>query len=242
MKSPLITIITVVAALFILSGAGYFLLSNPPPAEPPQPSTPPTEPPAPPRESKPPPGQPPLTFEQRMESLGEAIADVCATGESQEVTLVFTEAEANNRAAEFLATAEIPMDLPLEIESVYIDFQSDNNVLTETRSVIYDRFEVTIKVITQVSIEEGKPQIEVTKVSFGVVPLPQLLKDRIVGLITQQIDDLLSQLTSPEIECNGKAGIFQAGTREISEIPESAGGLEGIRSQSLPAHQTYSPD
>ncbi len=217
MKSPLIIIITVVAALFSLAGAGYFLLSNPsqtelpqpstPPTEPPQPSTSPTEPPAPPRESKPPPGQPPLTFEQKMESLREAIADVCATGESQEVTLVFTEAEANNQAAELLATAEIPMDIPLEIESVYIDFQSDNNVLTETRSVIYDRFEVTIKVITQVSIEEGKPQIEVTKVSFGVVPLPQLLKDQIVGLITQQIDDLLSQLTSPEIDCNGKVDL-----------------------------------
>ena len=220
MKRLEITIITVVAVLFILASVGYFLLSSPPPPESPQlgitstePSasppknTPPTKLSAPPRESKPTSGQPPLSFEQKLENLREAIADVCATGESREVTLVFTETEANEQAAKQLAQTEIPEDIPLEVSSVHIDFQTDNNLLTEAKTVAYGFIKFTIKVKAQIGIEEGKPRVDVTKISFGFVPLPKPLKDRITGLITQQIDGLLSQITGAELGCNGKVNI-----------------------------------
>ncbi|MBA7683473.1 hypothetical protein ES703_91838 [subsurface metagenome] len=199
-----IIIVAVGGVLFILAGVGYLLSSSPPQPELPQPSVTPTQQAAPPKEAKPPPKPLPLSVEQKVESVREAIADVCATGGSREVTLVFTETEANDQAAKLLATAEIPADIPLEVESAHIDFQSDNNVLVEAKSVIYDRMRVTIKVTTHVSIEEGKPKIDITKVSFGFVPLPKLLKDRITGLITQQIDDSLNQMTEAGIGCNGK--------------------------------------
>ncbi len=170
MKSHLIIISTVAVVLLISAGVAYPVLSNPSPTEPPPQVIAITEQPAPPRESKPspeqpvPPGeskppseQPPLTFEQKVEYLKKAIDAVCATGESKEVTIVFSETEANNQAAKLLAQAEIPEDIPLEIEGVHIDFQSDNNVLTEARSVIYNRNKVTIKIKTQVGIVEGKP-------------------------------------------------------------------------------------
>lgn len=220
MKNSKVIIITVVAVLFILASVGYFLLSSPPPAEsaqlgatsteppaPPGESTPSIEPSAPPPESKPPSGQPLLSFEQKLENLREAIADVCATGESREVTLVFTETEANNQAAKRLAQAEIPEDIPLEVSSVHIDFQTDNNLLTEAKTVAYGFIKFTIKIKAQVDIEEGKPRVEVTRVSFGFVPLPKPLEDRITGLITQQIDDLLSQITGAETGCNGKVNL-----------------------------------
>ena len=220
MKRFEIIIITVVAVLFISTSVGYFLLSSPPPPEspalgatsteppasPPK-STPSIKPSAPPSESTPPSGQPPSSFEQKMENLREAIADVCATGESREVTVVFTEAEANDQAAKRLAQAEIPEDIPLEVSSVHIDFQTDNNLLTEAKTVAYGFIKFTIKVKAQVGIEAGKPRVEVTKVSFGFVPLPKLLKDRITGLITQQIDGLLSQIAGAQLGCNGKAAL-----------------------------------
>ncbi|GAG18095.1 unnamed protein product, partial [marine sediment metagenome] len=177
MKSHPIIISTVAIVVLILAGVSYSLLSKPSPTEPPPQVAPSIEQPAPSRESEPPSVQPPLSFEQKMESLQKDIADVCATNESKEVTLVFSETEANNQAAKLLAQTEIPEDIPLEIESVYIDFQSDNNVLTEARSVIYNRFKVTIKVKAQVGIEDGKPEVKVTSISFGFVPLPKPLKD-----------------------------------------------------------------
>jgi len=200
MKNPLI-IGTTVAVLFILAGVGYFLLGDPFPTESPPPSPPSIKPPAPPNGSKPPPEQPTPGLEQKTEDLQKAIADVCATGESQEVTLVFTETEVNDQAEKLLAQSEIPEDIPLEIKSVHVDFQTDNNLVTEIGTVTYG-FNVTIKVNAQVGIEGGKPEVQVTDVSFGLVPLPEPLKDTITDLITQNIDDLLSQLTEVEIDCS----------------------------------------
>ena len=212
-----IIIVAVGGVLFILAGVGYLLSSSPPQPELLQPSVTPTQQAAPPKEAKSPSEQPPPSVEQKVESVREAIADVCATGGSREVTLAFTETEANDQAAKLLATAEIPPDIPLEVESVYIDFQSDNNVLVEAKSVILNSMKVTIKVTTHVSIEEGKPKIDITKVSFGFIPLPQPLKDRITGLITQMIDDSLNQMTEAGIGCNGKVDFK---FKDISIQPE----------------------
>lgn len=200
MKSRPIIIGTAVAVALILGGVGYSFFSKPSPAEPPPQVTPAAE-------SKPSPEPLPQSFEQKIESLQRAIADVCATGESKEVTMVFSETEANDQAAKLLAQIEIPEDIPLEIESVNIDFQSENNVLIEARSVIYDRFKVTIKVKTHVGIEEGKPKVEVTSISFGFVPLPEPLKDRIVDLGMQKIDALLTQLAEAGLDCDGKVDL-----------------------------------
>jgi len=198
-KSRPILIGTGVAVLLILAGVSYPVLSNSSPAEPPPQIITSPKPPAPPPKSNP----PPLSFEQKIENLKKIIADVCATGESKEITLVFTETEANNQAAKLVAQAEIPEDIPLDIESVHIDFQPDNNVLTEARSVIYNRFKVTIKIKAMVDIEEGKPEVEVTSISFGFVPLPKPLKDKISDFITQKIDSLQS-LAEAELGGNGK--------------------------------------
>ncbi len=45
--------------------------------------------------------------------------------------------------------------------------------------------------------------MEITSISFGFVPLPKTLKDRIVDLMTQKIDALQS-LIEAELGCDGK--------------------------------------
>ncbi len=207
MKSPPVIIGIVAGALLIIAGVSYVMLSVPslpevPPAEHPPPGTMI----APPRESKPL-SELPLSFEQKIAGIKKAIADVGATGGSEQVTLVFTETEANNQAARLLTTIEIPADIPLAIESVHVDFQSDNSVLTEARSVIYDTFRTTIKIKAQVSIEEGKPKVEITKVNFGFIPLPRALKDRIAGLVTAGVDDLQRQLIEGATGGDGKVDL-----------------------------------
>lgn len=202
-KSQII-IVAVVSVSFCLAGVGYLLFSSPPQLEPPQPSVTPTQQAVPPKEAKSSSGQPPSSIEQKVESVREAIADVCTNGGSREVTLAFTERQANDQAAKLLATAEIPADIPLEVESVHIDFQSDNNVLVEVKSVILNSMKVTIEVTIHVTIEESSPKVDITKVSFGFLPLPQPLKDRITDFITQTIDDSLNQITEAGIDCHGK--------------------------------------
>lgn len=202
MKSPLVITSFVIAGLLILAGAGYVLGRNPPPAEPLPQDTPPVEQPAPPEESKPTSEPPAPSLEQQAEDFMTAIADVCASGESKEATLVVTETEANNLAAQMLIQVEIPEDISLEINSVHIDFEADNNVVAEIGSVLYG-FKVTIKSRAHISVEENKPKVELTDISFGFIPLPQAIKDRAVVYITQEIDNLLSQLTERTIDCNG---------------------------------------
>ena len=136
----------------------------------------------------------------------EAITDVCHSNESKEVTLVFTEAEANEQAAKMLAQTEMPQDIPLEINSVHIDFQADNNVETEAGSKAYG-LKFTIKVKIQVGIDEGKPVIEVRDVNFGFVPLPKPVKNKITELIPEKIDALLAQMTAAETDCIGKVDL-----------------------------------
>ena len=214
MKSPLVIISITVAALLIIAGAGYFIFGNLSPPEPPTPSPAAAEPPPPPSESAPPEppapvkeSEPPApSFEEKIEDFIKAMADVSASGESKEVTLVLTEAEVNQQAAMVLAQAEIPEDIPLEIKSVHLDLQADNNLVNEVETVTYG-FEVTIKVKTKVGIKEGKPDVEITDVSFGFIPLPAAVKDKIVDFLKQKIDDSLVQLTETGIGGNGKVDL-----------------------------------
>ena len=202
-------IISITAIVLVLIGGGYFVVSNffssePPPEDetpaepPPTPTAPPKEsvpsPPAPPKESAPPPEPSPPDYEEKVTDFRQTVADVLASGESQEVTLVFTEAEINDQAAIMLARTEIPEDIPLEIKSIHIDLQPDNNLLIEAKTTILG-FGVTLKATGQVSIREGKPKVDITKVSFGAIPIPGAIKDAVVKFITQRTDELMVQLT-----------------------------------------------
>ena len=202
MKSPLVITGFVIAGLLILAGAGYLVFRNLSLPEPPQQDTPSVEQPAPPAETKPESEPPASSVEQQVEDLKTALADVCATGESKEITLVVTEAEANDLAAQMLAQVEVPEDIPLEIRGVHIDFEADNNVIAEIESAAYG-FQFTIKSRAQVSVESGKAKVKITDVSFGLIPLPQSIKDRIVVYITQEIENLLNRITETSISCNG---------------------------------------
>ena len=197
--------IIIVALIFVLAGAGYIILARPfstgaPPSEAPpvgalhSQNTTPTKPPPPPKESTMPAEPQAPSPEDKTEALWQAIADVSTTGESQELILVFTEAEVNEQAAKMLFQVEIPEDIPLEIEDVHIDLKPNNNLLTEAQTTILG-LGVKLKASSQVSISEGKPDVTITDVSFGFIPIPGTVKDKIVAFITQKTDDVLVQLT-----------------------------------------------
>ncbi len=223
MKSPLVITSITVAALLIIVGVGYFIFGNLSPPEPPPPGAPVTQPPPPPKENTPPPepsvqdieSEPPAkppakppapSFEEKMESFRQAIADVYASGESKEVTLVLTEAEINQQAGKLLTQFEMPGDIPLEVKSVHIDLQTDNNLVTKIGATSYG-IGVTIDVKTKVGVKEGKPSVEVTDISSGNPLLDAVLKDQFVELITQKTDDLLVQLIEGETGSAGKVDL-----------------------------------
>ena len=195
-----------VVVLLVIAGATYFILSNPSPDEPapsaPAPAAPAAESPLPPEVSPPPVTKPAPGFEGKVEQFIKDVVDVMATGESKEVTLVFTEAEINEQAAKILVQTEMPADIPLEIKSIYIDLQADNNLVTELGTVSYG-FEFTIEVKTHIGAKEGKPDVEITDVSFGLIPLPGMAKDRITAFIGEKIDTLMVQLTEAEVGGEG---------------------------------------
>lgn len=211
MKSPLVIAILVVAGLLVLAGIGYLLLRSLIPAELPPPEKPPNEQPAPPGDSKHTPEPPSPHLEQQLEDLNTAIAEVCATGKSQEATLVITETEVNDLAARLLAQSTVPEDIPLEVRSVSIDFKGDNRLVTEIEIAAYG-FEVTAEAKAEVGVENGQPAVQITEVNFGLIPLPQSTKDSIAVYIKQEIDRFLSQVTETDSRCNGTIDI------ELKEI------------------------
>ncbi len=207
MKNPLLIVITAVIVLFVLlAGLDFFILHKFFPGSPavgqPAPAKAPIEKAAPPQASQPLITQPPKSLEQNISSLKDAITEAAASGENQEVTLVLSETEANSQATQMLAQTEMPEDIPLEINGIHVDFQPGNKVVTQIDTTIQAVFSipVDIEVTSQVSIDEGKPSVTVTDVSFfGSGLLPQSLKDRITGFITGEIDNLLTRVTEVEV-------------------------------------------
>ncbi len=188
----LILLPVIIVALLILGGGGYFLVRN---IQSPEPSPPPPAPAAtqpPPAKTAPEPTPP--SFEGKVTDFSQAVAEVAATGESREVTLTFTEAEVNEQAGKIMTQMEIPADIPLEIKGVSIDLQPGNNLLTVADTTILG-FSAKLKVNTGVSIREGRPDISINDISFGMIPVPGTVKDKIVALIGQQTDRMLVALT-----------------------------------------------
>ena len=215
-------IIISIISMFALVGVGYIILNNhilnnpftkespTPEAPPPTPATTevaaPAEPLATPENITPPVQESAPNFEDKLARFRQAITDVATTGESQQITLVFTEAEVNEQAAKVLAQTEIPEDIPLEVNSIHIDLQPGNNLSTEAKTRILG-LGVTLKAKTHVSLEEGKPEITVSDVSFGFVPLPAAVKDKIVAFIVQKTDDVLGQLTGVALSDKGEVDL-----------------------------------
>ncbi len=56
-------------------------------------------------------------------------------------------------------------------------------------------FGAKLKVNTGVSIRDGRPDISINEVSFGMIPVPGMVKEKIVALISQQTDRMLVALT-----------------------------------------------
>ena len=212
--SKLAVIVVSTVIVFTLVGVGYIILGNPfsdklllptvPPPQPIQTTPPPTEVAAPamplatPQNSTPSTQESAPSFEDKIARLRQTAIDVATTGQSQEITLVFTEAEVNDQATKILTQTEIPQDVPLEVNSIHIDLQPNNNILTEAKTAILG-VGVTLKAKTQVNLKEGKPAVTVVDVSFGFVPLPGAIKDKIVAFIRQKTDDLLGQLTEASL-------------------------------------------
>ncbi|MEE8419832.1 MAG: hypothetical protein V3R92_00060 [Dehalococcoidales bacterium] len=194
----LILLPVIIVALLVLGGGGYFLVRNirfpepPPPPAPVQPAPAPAAIPPPPAETAP--AAPPLSFEDRVTDFRQAVVEVAATGESREVILTFTEAEITEQADKIMTRMEIPADIPLEINGVSIDLQPGNNMLTTADTTILG-FDAKLKVNTGVSIRAGRPDISINEVSFGMIPVPGRVKEKIVALISQQTDRMLVALT-----------------------------------------------
>ncbi len=128
-----------------------------------------------------------ISFEQEMEKLTETMTDVASTGESSEVSLVFSEETVNDKVAQSLIGTTINAGATMEVTAVDLDLQAGNIIEAELKGTTSFGFGVIIRVKAQVSIEAGKPVVEVIDAN---VP-----KDLIADAITEALDTLLIQLT-----------------------------------------------
>ena len=218
MKGHALIIIAVVGVLLVVATAlDIFVLhvfsDEPPPAEPTALSKTPSEKgstssQASPlqttsSQANPPQATPPAqSLEEDIQSITEAITKAATSGESREVTLVISEIEANAQAAMMLARAEIPEEIPLVINGVQVDFQRGNIVVTvvDTTLQVVFNIPVDIKITSQVGIAYGQPAVTITSISFfGSALLPRSVKDQITGLIMENLDSLLAQITEIDL-------------------------------------------
>jgi len=193
MKNPVVITMLVIALLLLGGFAAIVVFSNafereetPTPA--PVPQTQPALAPAP---TPVPPGS---SFEEKIKSLEQVITQVRTTGQPQEVTIVLTEAEVNDQATKLLAQSPQPPDSPFKVLSVRIDLKPDNNLNAELQAQAMG-FKVPIKVGLNAGVKEGKPDVKITGINFGMLPVPQTMKDQIAAAIAQNINDLVVQMT-----------------------------------------------
>lgn len=183
MKALIITV-AVVAALF-LGGVSYFLLA----------------------------GLPEINFQSSLpspalEDKTTRTPEPAEKPKSEELTMVFTEAEANQEAKKRVVGLFIP-EFNLEVKSIDIDFKSGNTVLSKIGCSVYG-FSATGTAEAQASAEAGKPKIEVTKINFGAIPVPEATRQQAIVFLEQEIDTLLTQLL--------EQGKSQGVTLEVREI------------------------
>jgi len=144
-----------------------------------------------------------LTFKEKTEALKQSIAGVCDTGQTQEVKLTISESEANEQVEKLLASTKIKTDLPLEVTGVRIFFEDDNLVKAEIKAIVYSLKSI-IKAETVVSILGGEPEIEITRLSFGFLPLPNTFRDKVHQLLRQNIDEAKAAFITGQMSCEGR--------------------------------------
>ncbi len=125
-------------------------------------------------------------FEQEMEKLTETITNVAATGESSEVSLVFSEEAVNDQVAQALVGTTIDAGMTMEVTAVNLDLQTGTLIVAEIKGKTFG-LGITIRVTAQISIQAGKPVVEIIDANVS--------KDLVAGAITQALDNLLTQLT-----------------------------------------------
>lgn len=152
-----------------------------------------------------------LSFDQKVEALKQAIKEVSTTGLSQKVSLVFSEEEANQQAVALLTRTRIAADIPLEITGIKVHFLDKNRVVTEIKTV-FPPFKPTIKTELNIGVSYGEPEVEIIRLSFGLLPLPNSVKERITLEMRRQIDDLIARYRG---EQTGSAGSIRLEFNDI---------------------------
>jgi len=194
MKNPVVITMLVIAVLLIGGVVAVFLVFNvfdreaapapaPAPAAVPAPASAPAPAPA------PAPSGP--SIEDKIKSLEQTIEQVRTTGQPQEVTIVLTEAEVNAQAqslAQGLQSAEF------KVLSVRIDLQPNNALSAELQAQALG-FTIPIRVNMNIGVKDGKPAVSITGINFGMLPVPQTMKDQIAAAIAQSIDNLMVEMT-----------------------------------------------
>ena len=190
MKNPVVITMLVIAVLLIGGVAAVFLVFNvfdreAAPAPAPVPAAVPAPAPAP----APAPSGP--SIEDKIKSLEQTIEQVRTTGQPQEVTIVLTEAEVNAQAqslAQGLQSAEF------KVLSVRIDLQPNNALSAELQAQALG-FTIPIRVNMNIGVKDDKPAVSITGINFGMLPVPQTMKDQIAAAIAQSIDNLMVEMT-----------------------------------------------
>jgi uncharacterized protein YpmS len=132
------------------------------------------------------------TLQDKLKGLEEAIEKARATGQAQEVTITLTEAEVNAQASQSITQGTQSGDF--KVTSVKIDLKQNNIMSAELQAQALG-FTIPIKVNMGVSVKDAKPAVSVTDISFGLMPVPQSMKDQIAAAIADSIDDLVVEMT-----------------------------------------------
>ncbi len=185
MKNPVVITMLVIALVLIGGVVAVFLLLNSCEREA-APTSVPTVAPAP----APAPTGP--IVEDKLKSLEEAIEKVRATGQAQEVTITLTEAEVNAHASQSITQGTQSGDF--KVTSVKIDLKPNNVMMAELQAQALG-FTVPIKVNMGISVKDDRPAVTVTDISFGLMPVPQSMKDQIAAAIAESIDNLVVEMT-----------------------------------------------
>jgi hypothetical protein len=218
MKNPVVITMLVIALVLIGGIVAVFLVFNVFDREAAAPTPVPTPTPAPAPTSTPPPAPAPPSgpsLEDKLKDLEQVIIEVRTSDQPQEVTIVLTEAEVNAQASQSLTQQQQSGDF--KVLSVRIDLKPNNNMVSELQAQALG-FTIPIKVNMTVGVKDGKPAVTISDISFGMLPVPQTMKDQIAAAIANNIDDLVMQMTQQGVGGGGVIFEFKSITIRESDM------------------------
>ena len=171
LRATLLTLGSAIALIVVIGGVGFYLITGPAPV---------------PWSTSPPPMDPAAAseFDVRIDAFRQQLEESKA---GEQVVLILTEDETASKLNQLAAEKRLPADM----DCVCLHFRHGLIRGTVVADLIVD---VQIAFEAEVTVRDGKPEVRITQLYLGRLPMPKTPTDNFIAALANQVDKRLEAL------------------------------------------------